>query len=215
MFLDSACTCFSHWKHQKNHTRRKPFFRSCLQDPPAACFVISSGGESCPGRAKIHHLDFQNLVCSHPSRGRNQPSRLVSFGALSTLHRLLFGHNKHRKLRHCQGWLCRHRFFVVQLCKVQRSSCTLKVKCKYSFLLKRRLPVLVCQRWISNWKLIFVSISLVCIYTVESQFLELSVFRNSRLFEPNLTSIHLKHCNFTPDFSNHALIIRTNLAFPR
>ena len=133
MFLNSACTCFSHWKHQKNHTQRKPFFRSCPQDPPEVCFVISSGGESCPGRAKIHHLDSQSLVCNHPSRGRNQPSRLVSFGALSTLHRLLFGHNKHRKLRHCQGWLCRHRSFVVQLCKVPRSSCTLKIKCKYCF----------------------------------------------------------------------------------
>ena len=139
MFLNSACTCFSHWKHQKNHTQRKPFFRSCPQDPPEACFVISSGGEFCPGRAKIHHLDSQSLVCNHPSRGRNQPSRLVSFGALSTLHRLLFGHNKHRKLRHCQGWLCRHRSFVVQLCKVPRSSCTLKMKCKYSFLVKRRV----------------------------------------------------------------------------
>jgi len=41
--------------------------------------------------------------------------------------------------------------------------------------------------------------------TVESRFFEYSIIRNSRFFEPKVVSLgfaSVKHCNFTPDFSN-------------
>jgi len=41
--------------------------------------------------------------------------------------------------------------------------------------------------------------------TVESRFFEYSVIRNFRFFEPKVVSLgfaSVKHCNFTPDFSN-------------
>ena len=43
------------------------------------------------------------------------------------------------------------------------------------------------------------------IYTVKSQFFEYSIIQNSRFFEPKVISLgfaSVKHCNFTPDFSN-------------
>ena len=125
MFQDSAYICFSRLQHQKSRIQRKLFFQSCLQDPHEACYVLLSGDESCPVRAKTHHSDFQSLVCSHPSRGRNQLSRPVSFGTLSTPHRLFFGHNKHRRHQCCRGWLYGHRCSVYQLCRVQHRSCKL------------------------------------------------------------------------------------------
>ena len=125
MFQDSAYICFSRLQHQKSRIQRKLFFQSCLQDPHEACYVLLSGDEFCPVRAKTHHLDFQSLVCSHPSRGRNQLSRPVSFGTLSTPHRLFFGHNKHRRHQCCRGWLYGHRCSVYQLCRVQHRSCKL------------------------------------------------------------------------------------------
>ena len=91
MFQDSACICFSHLQRQKSRIQRKLFFQSFLQDPHEAYFVLLPGDESCPVRAKTHHSDFQSLVCSHPSRDRNQPSRPVSFGTLSTPHRHVEG----------------------------------------------------------------------------------------------------------------------------
>ena len=96
MFQDSTCICFSHLQHQKSRIQHKLFFQSSLQDPHEACFALLSGDEFCPVRAKIHHSDFQSLVCSHPSLDRNQPNRPVSFGTLSTPHRPIFGHNKHQ-----------------------------------------------------------------------------------------------------------------------
>ena len=117
MFPDSTCIYFSHLQHQKSRIQRKLFFQSSLQDPHEACFALLSGDESCPVRAKTHHSDFQSLVCSHPSRGRNQLSRPVSFGTLSTPHRLFFGHNKRRRHLCYRGWLYRHRCSVYQLCK--------------------------------------------------------------------------------------------------
>ena len=123
MFQDSAYICFSRLQHQKSRIQRKLFFQSCLQDPHEACYVLLSGDESCPVRAKTHHSDFQSLVCSHPSRGRNQLSRPVSFGTLSTPHRLFFGHNKHRRHQCCRGWLYGHCCSVYQLCRVQHRSC--------------------------------------------------------------------------------------------
>ena len=125
MFQDSTCIYFSHLQHQKSRIQRKLFFQSSLQDPHEACYVLLSGDESCPVRAKTHHLDSQSLVCSRPSRGRNQPSRPVSFGTLSNLHRLSFGHNKHRRRRCCRGRWNRYRFSVYLLCRVQHSSCKL------------------------------------------------------------------------------------------
>ena len=125
MFQDSACICFSHLQHRKSRIQLKLLFQSCLQDPHEACYVVLSGDESCPVRAKTHHSDFQSLVCSHPSRGRNQLSRPVSFGTLSTPHRLSFGHNTRRRHLCCRGWLYRHRCSVYQLCRVQHSSCKL------------------------------------------------------------------------------------------
>ena len=77
-FQDSTCICFSHLQHQKSRIQRKLFFQSSLQNPHEACFALLSSDEFCPVRAKIHHSDFQSLVCSHPSRGRNQPNRPVS-----------------------------------------------------------------------------------------------------------------------------------------
>ena len=125
MFQDSACICFSHLQHQKSRIQRKLFFQSSLQDPHEACYVVLSGDESCRVRAKTHHSDFQSLVCSLPSRDRNQPSRPVSSGTLSTPHRLSFGHNTSRRHLCCRGWLYRHRCSVYQLCRVQHSSCKL------------------------------------------------------------------------------------------
>ena len=43
------------------------------------------------------------------------------------------------------------------------------------------------------------------VFTVESRFFEYSIIRNSRFFEPKVVSpgfVLVKHCNFTPDFSN-------------
>ena len=43
------------------------------------------------------------------------------------------------------------------------------------------------------------------VHTVESRFFEYSIIRNSRFFEPKVVSLgfaSVKHCNFTPDFSN-------------
>ena len=125
MFQDSAYICFSHLQHQKSRIQRKLFLQSCLQDPHEACYVLLSGDESCPVRAKTHHSDFQSLVCSHPSRGRNQLSRPFSFGTLSTPHRLFFGHNKHRRHLCCRGRWNRHRCSVYQLCRVRHNSCKL------------------------------------------------------------------------------------------
>ena len=48
-------------------------------------------------------LTIQSLVCSLPSRDRNQPSRPVSSGTLSTPHRLSFGHNTRRRHLCCRG----------------------------------------------------------------------------------------------------------------
>ena len=42
-------------------------------------------------------------------------------------------------------------------------------------------------------------------FTAESRFFEYSIIRNSRFFEPKVVSLgfaSVKHCNFTPDFSN-------------
>ena len=44
--------------------------------------------------------------------------------------------------------------------------------------------------------------------TVEFRFFEYSIIRNSRFFEPKVVSLgfaSVKHCNFTPDFSNARL----------
>ena len=57
--------------------------------------------------------------------------------------------------------------------------------------------------------------------TVESQFFEYLIIRNSRFFEPKVVSpgfASVKHCNCTPDFSNildfsKLLIFRTNSFF--
>ena len=125
MFQDSTYICFSRLQHQKSRIQHKLFFPSSLQDPHEACFALLSGDESCPVRAKTHHLDFQSLVYSHFSRGRNQLSRPVSFGTLSTPHRLFFGHNKHRRHQCCRGWLYGRRCSVYQLCRVQHRSCKL------------------------------------------------------------------------------------------
>ena len=125
MFPDSTCICFSHLQHRKSRIQRKRFFQSCLQDLHEACYVLLSGDESCPVRAKTHHSDFQSLVCSHPSHGRTQQSRPVSFGTLSTPHRLFFGHNKRRRHLCYGGWLYRHRCSVYQLCRVRHNSCKL------------------------------------------------------------------------------------------
>ena len=74
MFQDSAYICFSLLQHQKSRIQRKLFFQSSLQDPHEACYVLLSGDESCPVRAKTHHLDFQSLVYSHPSQHRGKTS---------------------------------------------------------------------------------------------------------------------------------------------
>ena len=141
MYPDSACICFFHWQHRRSRIQRKLCFRLCLQDRLEACFVLSSVGESCPVRAKIHHSDFRSLVCSRPSRGKNQLSRPVSSESLSTPHRLWFDHNTHQRHQHCQGWRCKYRWFVAQLCRVQHRSCKLK-----------RQQSLVYSDWKRSWR---------------------------------------------------------------
>ena len=127
MLQDSACSCLTHQQHQRSCTRRRLFFQSCLQGPLEVCFVLLSGDESCPVRAKIHRSDIRSLVCSCPSCGRNQPSRPISFGTLSITHRLWFGHKTYQRYRHCRGRWYKHRLFVFQLCRVRHSSCKLKL----------------------------------------------------------------------------------------
>ena len=134
MFLDSVCICCSHLPHQRSRTRRKLFFQSCLQDLLEACFFVLSGDESCPVRAKIPRSDFRSLVCSHPNRGRNQPSHPVSSGTLSTPHRLLFGHRTHQRLQNYQGRWYKHHLFVCQPCRRRHSSCRLKMQNKDSLI---------------------------------------------------------------------------------
>ena len=142
-FQDSTCNCFSHLQRQKSRIQRKLFFQSCLQDPHEACFALLSGDEFCPVRAKIHHSDFQSLVCSHPSLGRNQPNRPVSFGTLSTPHRPIFGHNKHRRHQCCRGQWNRHHCFACQLCRVHHSSCKLlRMKSLFEIVFRDRLSKL-------------------------------------------------------------------------
>ena len=121
IFQDSVWICLSHSQHQRGRTRRKPFFHWNLQDPLEACFVLLSGGESCLVPARILHLDLQSLVCSRPSRGRNQLSRPDSTETLSTPLRLLFGHSTHQRRRPCRGRSHKRRWIVHQLCKVQHS----------------------------------------------------------------------------------------------
>ena len=132
MFQDSACICFFHWKYQRRCNQRKLCFHLCLQGPLEACFVLLSGDESYPVPAKIHRSDFQSLVCSHPSRGRNQPIHPASFGTLSTPHRLLFGRRTRQRHRHCQGRWYKHRLVVFHLCRVRHSSYKLKIQNKHS-----------------------------------------------------------------------------------
>ena len=81
-----------------------------------------SADVSCPVRAKTHRLNFQSLVCSRSIRGKNQPSRPISFGTLSILHRLSFGRKRPRRHRNCQDRLYKHHWLAFQLCRVQRSS---------------------------------------------------------------------------------------------
>ena len=109
-----------------SRTERRQFGYRSLQDPLEACLVLSLGGESCPVRAKTLHSDFQILFYSIPSCRKNQPSRQVSFGTLSSPHRLLFGHNTLQRLQLCQGRWCKRRCFENQLLTAQRSFCILE-----------------------------------------------------------------------------------------
>ena len=83
-----ACTCSVHHQHRRSRIQRKLFGFRSLPGLPEACFVLLSVGESFLVQAKIHHSDFQSLVCSRPSRGKNQPSRPASSGKRSSPHRL-------------------------------------------------------------------------------------------------------------------------------
>ena len=123
---DSFCICLALQQHQTSRTERRQFGCPSLQDPLEACLVLSSGDESCPVRAKTLHSDFQILFYRIPSRRRNQPSRPVSFGTLSSPHRLLFGHNTLQRLQLCQGRWCKHRCLENQLRTAQRSFCILE-----------------------------------------------------------------------------------------
>ena len=102
MNQDSTCICFPHHQHQRNCTQHMLYFVRNLQDPLEACFVLLSGDESCPIPAKIHPSGSQSLLCSRPSRGKNQPSRPASSGTLSNPRQLLFGHSTHQRHRHCR-----------------------------------------------------------------------------------------------------------------
>ena len=126
IFQDWACICFVHYQHQNRRTQRKLFGSQSLQAPLEACLVFLSGGVSCPIRAKTHHSDLRNRVRNHPSHGRNQPIRPVSFGTQSTPHRLLFGHSTLERFHHCQGRWYKHRCFEHQLHKAQHSFCRLE-----------------------------------------------------------------------------------------
>ena len=131
---DSFCICLVLQQHQTSRTERRQFGCQSLQDLLEDCLILSSGDEYCPVRAKTLHSDFQILFDSIPSRGRNQPSRPVSFGTLSTPHPLLFGHNRLQRLQLCQGRWCKHRCFGNQLRTAQRSFCILKNNEFWSFL---------------------------------------------------------------------------------
>ena len=86
-------TWFSRLLQQTCHTRHRLSFPRCLRDPHEVCNVHSwSADKSYPAPTKTRHSGYQSQACNHSSRGRNQPSRPVSFGTLSTPHR---GHYDH------------------------------------------------------------------------------------------------------------------------
>ena len=146
-----ACTCSVHHQHQMSRIQRKLFGSPSLPDQPEACCVLLSGGVSCPIRAKTHHSDFRNRVCSHPSHGRNLPSRPVSFGRQSTPHRLLFGHSILERFQYCQGRWYKHRCFEHQLHTAQHSFCRLKNNEFWSIFITMCLPLVERFHMTSRW----------------------------------------------------------------
>ena len=70
------------------------------------------------------------------------------------------------------------------------------------------LPMIVTSMALvfSERSAVIMEISTVSIVlTVESRFFEYSIIRNSRFFKPKVISLgfaSVKHCNFSPDFSN-------------
>ena len=78
---------------QMNCTLQMQF---CLGDLPSPIEVcnhhLQSADESCPNRAKTRRSDYQNRVCNHSKRGRNQQSHLASSETPSNLHQLFSDH---------------------------------------------------------------------------------------------------------------------------
>ena len=117
-------TWFSRLLQQTCHTRHRLSFPRCLRDPHEVCNVHSwSADESYPAPTKTRHSGYQSHACNHSSRGRNQPSRPVSFGTLSTPHRGHYDHSiRQMRLSH-QGRLCTHRWSYHLTCSLQHSFC--------------------------------------------------------------------------------------------
>ena len=117
-------TWFSRLLQQTCHTRHRLSFPRCLRDPLEVYNVHSwSGDESYPAPTKTRHSGYQSQACNHSSRGRNQPSRPVSFGTLSTPHRGHYDHIIRQMHLNHPGRLCEHRWFYHLTCTRQQSFC--------------------------------------------------------------------------------------------
>ena len=115
-------TWFSRLLQQTCHTRHRRSSPRCLRDPHEVCNVHSwSGDESYPAPTKTHHSGYQSQACNHSSRGRNQPSRPVSFGTLSTPHRGHYDHSIRQMHLSHQGRLCKHRWSCHLTCTPHHS----------------------------------------------------------------------------------------------
>ena len=117
-------TWFSRLLQQTCHTRHRLSSPRCLRDPHEVCNVHSwSGDESYPAPTKTRHSGYQSHACNHSSRGRNQPSRPVSFGTLSTPHRGHYDHSTRQRPLNHRGRLCIHRWSCHLTCTRHHSFC--------------------------------------------------------------------------------------------
>ena len=117
-------TWFSRLLQQTCHTRHRLSSPRCLRDPREVCNVHSwSGDKSYPAPTKTRHSSYQSQACNHSSRGRNQPSRPVSFGTLSTPHRGHYDHSIRQMHLNHPGRLCKHRWSYHLTCTRHHSFC--------------------------------------------------------------------------------------------
>ena len=127
-----VCIYLSRSRWQTRRTRQIWSLLPSPLDPLEAWkYHCWSGDISCPVLTKTRHSGYRSHSCSRPSRGRNQWTRLVSSGVLSTPHCLLFDRRKHQRFPNHQGRLYKHRWLYDRICKDQRS---LKLKLRFKLM---------------------------------------------------------------------------------